>query len=157
VQQQFLLSLITAIGVSAPAASMADTSTCTWEGVGARYRVNPHLLYAIATVESGLNAGAISPPNANRTYDIGMMQINSGHLPALSRYGISEQHLLDPCINMEVGAWILAQSFARHGLNWDAIGAYNASCSKLRGRECQHARSRYAWKIYRASLSQASK
>lgn len=101
--------------------------TACFEAAGARYALSPLLLWSIAKNESGFNARAINRANANGTYDIGMMQINSGWLPTLRRYGIEEAHLYEPCVSIYVGAWILAQNVARHGYTWKAVGAYNAT------------------------------
>lgn len=122
-----------------------------WEQAQQRYGVSAALLYAVARAESDLNPVAINLSHRERTgtYDIGLMQINSSHLPRLARLGISEQALYDPCTNIMVGAWIMADSFARHGVNWDAVGAYNAACTQLRGEACQAVRSKYAWRVYR--------
>ena len=61
---------------------------------------------------------------------------------------VAEQALLDR-LNLQVGAWILAGIFAQRGVSWDSVGAYNASCSRLRGAACRQARASYAWKVYR--------
>ncbi|KXS30447.1 MAG: Lytic transglycosylase catalytic [Candidatus Gallionella acididurans] len=91
----------------------------------ARYRVPEALLRAISRVESRDNPAAIHV-NKNGTTDIGHMQINSVWLPTLARYGIDQSRLSDPCINTNVGAWILANNFRRIGYQWKAVGAYNA-------------------------------
>lgn len=111
-----------------------------WEEAGARYNINPYLLYAIAKTESGLNPAAVNR-NKNGSYDIGMMQINSLWLPELRKSGLEEKHLYDPCTSIHVGAWILAQNMRRLGNSWEAVGAYNAGKPDLRLK--------YALKVYR--------
>ena len=109
------------------------------------------MLFRSARAESDLRPGAMNLTHRARTgtYDIGLMQINSSHLPKLASLGISESDLLEPCTNIKVGAWLLADSFARRGVSWDAVGAYNAACTQLKGDDCAEARSRYAWRVYR--------
>jgi soluble lytic murein transglycosylase-like protein len=133
---------VRSIGVTALLClALAPGAACAcWEQAGARYNINPHLLYAIAKTESGLNAAAINR-NKNGSYDLGMMQINSSWFPALRRFGIDERQLLDPCTSIEVGAWILAQNMRRLGNSWDAVGAYNSAKPAYRLQ--------YALKVYK--------
>lgn len=122
-----------------------------WDQAARRHGVPADLLYAIASVESGLNPKAVNRSHLARTgsYDIGLMQINSRHLPGLARHGITEASLYEPCTNLDVGARMLSDLFVRHGLTWDSVGAYNAACTQLKGEACTQARARYAWKVYR--------
>lgn len=127
-----------------------------WEQAAQRYGVSADLLYAIGRVESRLNPHAVNLTHRQLTgsYDIGLMQINSSHLRTLARHGIHERDLYDPCTNIHVGAWLLADSFSRHGATWDGVGAYNAACSQLKGAACQTTRAKYAWLVYRQLPSQ---
>lgn len=93
---------------------------------GEKFGINPQLLWAIAYKESRLTPDIISKPNKNGTYDIGIMQINSIHLPRLKKqYSISESDLLSPKINIFVGAEILKMCLDKHGLNEKGITCYN--------------------------------
>ncbi len=91
------------------------------------YRIPTEYLWAIGRVESSLNPRA-QGKNKNGTRDLGVMQINTTHLPHLRKYGINETRLLDePCLNIHVGAWVLRGNLNRYGETWEAVGAYNAS------------------------------
>lgn len=113
--------------------------------------VSAPLLRAIAAAESGMRADAVNASHltSTRTRDIGLMQVNTGWLPTLAKFGIDEARLFEPCTNVRVGAWILASAFARQGATWSALGSYNAACTQLRGEACTRARARYAWRVYR--------
>lgn len=111
-----------------PSTGKSVNGAC-WSEAEAAYGVPAKLLYAIAKVETKFNPKAISKPNKNGSYDIGLMQINSGWLPTLKKFNISERGLLDPCTNIMVGAWILSNNIKKLGYNWNAVGAYNANTS----------------------------
>lgn len=91
----------------------------------ARYNVNETLLMAIAKTESSFNPNARNV-NTNGSEDVGVMQINSFWMPTLRQFGIGREELKDPCVNVNVGAWILAQNIQQYGDTWRAVGAYNA-------------------------------
>jgi soluble lytic murein transglycosylase-like protein len=122
-------------------ALLCGRADACWQDAADRYGVNASLLYAIARTESRLDPLARGRVNANGSYDIGLMQINSSWLPTLRRHGIEEQQLYDACTSIHVGAWILAQNMRRLGNSWDAVGAYNAADPKKRLA--------YALKVYR--------
>lgn len=103
----------------------SDFDEC-FKAAGARFSLHPSLLKAIALTESSLNPQAQSKPNANGTVDIGLMQINSSWLPKIGQYGIKKEHLFDPCLNIHVGAWILAHNVSSHGATWRSVGYYNS-------------------------------
>jgi soluble lytic murein transglycosylase-like protein len=110
-------------------------SAC-FDEAAARYGLPVTLLKAISRVESSGRPNAINR-NSNGTYDIGHMQVNTGWLPTLERFGINEQKLFDVCTNTYVGAWILAQNISKLGYSWDAIGAYNAVSPRKRSAYAQ--------------------
>ena len=129
---RLLLPLVFGLAVGSPA------HAC-WEEIGNRYNINPYLLAAIAKTESNFKANAVRR-NKNGTRDIGVMQINSLWLPELAKYGISEDHLFDPCVNIAVGAWILRQRQASYGNTWEAVGTYHSKTPDFKWN--------YAGKVY---------
>ena len=96
-----------------------------WLTVSEKYKIPTYLLFAIAMVESSLNADAQNV-NTNGSVDHGYMQINNWWFPKLASYKIMPTDLRQPCVSIHVGAWILAQNFYQMGYSWQAIGAYNA-------------------------------
>lgn len=116
------------------------------------------LAVAVARQESSLNplcinvAGTdVTPKNreeaiviiqkaekAKKSYDVGLMQINSQWTRA---WKIDPVSLLDPDTNIRLGVKILRKEIDRHGLNWQAVGKYH-SPNPLRGRN-------YAWMVSR--------
>ncbi|HQR19505.1 MAG TPA: lytic transglycosylase domain-containing protein [Burkholderiaceae bacterium] len=139
-----------ALGATLLVVSFTASPACFSEAA-ARYGVSPQLLCAVARCESDMRPDAVNRSHVARTgtVDYGLMQINSGHLPWLKQYGITEQHLLDACTNVQVGAYILAEKMQRYGNSWEAVGAYNAACTQLKGEKCTEARMKYAWCVHR--------
>jgi len=129
----------------------ANAGAACFREAAARYGVSPQLLCAVARCESNLKPDAVNRDHVGRTgtIDLGLMQINSGHLPWLSKFGITQEHLFDACTNVHVGAYLLAERMQRYGDSWEAVGAYNAACSTLKGDKCTEARTRYAWCVHR--------
>ena len=124
----------------------AEALASCFDTAGQRYGISPVLLRAIASVESGLDPHALHV-NANGTTDIGLMQINSWWLPRLTQYGIEAEDLREPCINVAVGAWILAGNVRQFGYGWRAVGAYNAGTST--DHKTEQRREDYANRVYR--------
>lgn len=106
-------------------------ATC-WNLAEHTFGIEARLLKSIAIVESNLNPSAMNR-NSNGTYDIGLMQVNSIHLPRLKEIGVSEVMLKqNPCISLMTGALILKEMVDRYGYTWEAVGAYNAGIAKDR-------------------------
>jgi soluble lytic murein transglycosylase-like protein len=133
---------------SAPSIHLRRAGQACWDEAARYHGLDPWLLYAVAYVESSHNPAAVSRPNSNGTYDIGLMQINSVHLPRLARYGVSRSTLMDACASTYVGAWIMADNIRRYGWTWEAIAAYNVGSLNTPGR-IKTGR-RYAAKVYAA-------
>ncbi|OXJ19928.1 lytic transglycosylase domain-containing protein [Burkholderia sp. AU6039] len=142
---------VAAVALFAAGTSGVAARDC-WTWAGEQHGIDPLLLVAIAKVESSMNPRAMNW-NRNGTYDIGLMQINSTHLPRLVKVGVTHRRLIDePCTSIATGASILADFIDRHGYTWNAVGAYNAGSSPKR----EPARKAYAtkvWKEYRVLTS----
>jgi len=124
-----------------------------FDTAGRKYGIDPLLLKAIAKTESGLDARAI---NYNKSggkivsADYGLMQINSMNMPKLIAMGVikGKQDLLDkPCLNVQIGAWILATSFQKCNISWDCLGSYNAGF--VQSPRQKFRRNLYADKVYK--------
>ena len=94
---------------------------------GKTYNVPPLLLKKIATIESGLNPKALGK-NKNGTFDYGLMQINTIHLKKYKhQYGMTEEQMMNPEINIHIGAKLISGIIAKHGFNFEAIGRYHSN------------------------------
>lgn len=109
----------------------------------ARQGISPLLAVSVMAHENG-RVGATSR-NTDGSYDMGPMQINSIHLPELSRVsGLSQaqvraQLIYDPCANLSVGVWLLRRAINREGSVWKGVASYH-SRTPSKG-------SAYAWKV----------
>jgi len=108
------------------------------------YQVSPVLIAAIIKTESNHNPNAINI-NASGSEDVGLMQINSEWLPRIAKLGYDRKSLFNPCINIIVGTWVLAQEIRRFGYTWTAVGAYNAGPS----RDKASRRTAYAHRVFK--------
>ncbi|MGF6612942.1 lysozyme-related protein Hpa2 [Paraburkholderia sp. WSM4175] len=121
--RQAMLALALAVACLAPTDAHADIDC--FLAAAAYQHVSPVVLRAIASQESHGNANAVRR-NRNGSIDYGMMQINSVHLPALSRYGVSAADLMNPCSSVYVAAWHLHRMVIKYGNTWQAVGAYHS-------------------------------
>ncbi|WP_319780365.1 lytic transglycosylase domain-containing protein [Maridesulfovibrio sp.] len=118
--------------------------------VAEEFSLHPEILNAIADHESGYNpwalniegrsvypetreeALAIIEKYQGRSYDVGLMQVNSYWI---RKFKLSPAEALEPEENLRLGAWILRYCLDRYGYNWRAIGAYHTgSPNNLPGR-----------------------
>ncbi|MCX6075083.1 MAG: lytic transglycosylase domain-containing protein [Campylobacterales bacterium] len=118
-----IVFLITLISLSLYGTSRFEP---IFEKAGHDFGIEPSLLARIATIESSMNPRAINQ-NTNGTVDIGLMQINSMHLKRLSAIGVTKQALLDPEVNIYVGALLLSSHIRKRGYNLSAIGCYHSA------------------------------
>ena len=93
------------------------------------FHVPAKLIISILNIERGKVGQAVK--NSNGTYDLGPMQINTSWLPELRRYSISRETVqYDPCVNVKVGAWILAKSIAEEKSLLKGVGDYHSHTFK---------------------------
>lgn len=90
-----------------------------------QYYVPVSMVIAILKAENGRVGQA--NPNKNGTVDYGPMQINSIWVKKVERYGYTAHDLqYDPCANVQVGAWILAQQIANGRDLWTGVADYHS-------------------------------
>jgi soluble lytic murein transglycosylase-like protein len=89
------------------------------------YKIPAKLIIAVLNTERGKIG--LESRNKNGLYDLGPMQINTSWWPKLYAYKITKQEaLFNPCVNVKVGAWILAKSIASGNDLLCGIGNYNS-------------------------------
>lgn len=115
--------------ISALAQHAAVKPVCITDA--ARFYHLPVALFAAVLRTEGGEVGRVHR-NANGTVDLGPAQINSTWLPTLAKAGITRRMVLnDGCLNVAVGAWILAQSMQgadphKPAQWWRHVGDYNS-------------------------------
>lgn len=92
--------------------------------------------------QSRAEAEMVLANTATTNVDIGLMQINWRFWG--SRLGIAKTALLDPRINLLMGARILRDSLARDGSTWRGISNYHSGAPRERAR--------YNNQVYKAYL-----
>ncbi|WP_338929272.1 lytic transglycosylase domain-containing protein (plasmid) [Roseomonas mucosa] len=119
-------------------ATVAAVTDCI-RAAAALHRVPPGVIAVLLAVEGG-SIGRTSG-NTNGTVDIGPMQINEIHLPAIARrWGTSvaaaRSALLNNfCANVEAGAWILRTALDSAGGDfWEGVGRYHSRTEVYKGR-----------------------
>lgn len=113
--------------------------------VAKEFSLQPEILYAIADHESGYNPWALNiegrsvyPPsreealaivekNRKKSFDVGLMQVNSYWI---KKFELTPAEALEPEGNLRLGAWILRYCLDKYGYNWRAIGAYHTGSPK---------------------------
>ncbi|ASD97991.1 transglycosylase SLT domain-containing protein [Salmonella enterica] len=132
------------------AAETVNNKYDCFELAGRDANIDPMLLRAVAWQESGLNyriTGSNALAGFGEGYGYGLMQIDSQHLLFLKKYGITKENLIsDICLNIYVGAYIMAVAFNKFGENWKAVGAYNAGFKE--NSKQQERRTLYARKVH---------
>ena len=89
------------------------------EQTARRHQLEPALLHAVITVESGYRTGAASPKGAQ-----GLMQLMPD---TAARFGVSAETVLEPRANLDAGARYLAFLLGLFDRRLDlALAAYNA-------------------------------
>ncbi len=155
-------TLLSLLALLAGLAALPAQAFCFKEA-GLRYQIDPRLLKSIARQESGMNPKAVGV-NKNKdgkviSRDYGVMQVNDTHVPRLVKMGVlrtKEDLITNPCLNVQIGAWILATHLQKCGVNWSCLGSYNAGFASTERQE--ERRMRYAREIYRRySLELAGK
>ena len=126
--------LLVSLMVVSPASMSSPVAkgTLCFREAAERYGVSEIMLRAIAWHESRWKANALNDTlNRDGSEDVGVMQINSWWIEKrLPRYGITREHLWEPCLNIHIGAWIYADEIARHGNTWKAVGHYGSPNEK---------------------------
>ena len=94
----------------------------------ANFHIPAMMIVSVIQIENGKNGQAVK--NKDGTFDLGVMQINSTWIKKLNAKGIKETNVqFDPCTNVAVGAWILAQGIS-NSAGWQGVGNYHSYTPK---------------------------
>lgn len=94
-------------------------------GASRRYQIPVPVLQAVLATEGGWEG--LRKRNSNGTYDLGVGQINTIHLPELAKYGVTEHALVhDRCTNLLVASYRLRTEINRAGEFWRGVGNYHS-------------------------------
>jgi soluble lytic murein transglycosylase-like protein len=94
------------------------------------YQVPPGVMLGIMQVEGGRPGQEVR--NTNGSFDLGIMQINTVWLEALSKKWRTDKNTArqwlrdDPCVNVAVAGWILRQRINITGGLWSGIAGYHS-------------------------------
>jgi hypothetical protein len=113
-----------------PITLLAKNGDC-FDRAAAWQNVNANILRAISIKENH-RCDATIRKNKNGSVDRGCMQINSIHLPELSKYGVTKSDLLDSCKNIFVAARHYKKKVLKYGNTWAAVGAYHSETLEIR-------------------------
>ncbi|MFZ0219073.1 MAG: lytic transglycosylase domain-containing protein [Candidatus Aquirickettsiella sp.] len=95
------------------------------------YHIPATLILSVLAIENSKNGKALA--NRNGTFDYGPMQINSIWLSKIRLYGYTQHQLqYDPCVNVNVGTWILSQHISNDVSSpWRGVGSYHSHSARL--------------------------
>ncbi|EPK2489091.1 lytic transglycosylase domain-containing protein, partial [Acinetobacter baumannii] len=102
----------------------STTYAVCWDEAASMYGTDPILLKAIGWKESRGHVGAVGSLLKDGNRALGLMQINTIHLPALRKQGITRNDLFDPCTSQKIASWVLADCLKKFGEVWRAVGCY---------------------------------
>ena len=133
-----LLALTPARAEGVTDTTVATATECI-RAAAVLHRVPTGAIVLLLSVEGG--AIGRTSGNTNGTVDIGPMQVNEIHLPALARRwhtsvaGAREALLNNFCANVEAGAWILRNALDSAGGDfWEGVGRYHSSTEVYKTR-----------------------
>lgn len=97
------------------------------------FKIHPRIILSIADVEGGKNGSYVK--NKNGTHDMGIMQINTIHLPEIQQEypQITESRIVnDTCVNVYLSAKILYKKMKGKYSFWEGVGNYHSKTPHIR-------------------------